>query len=189
MATGGITVKLDGFDVNAQKLRVRSQRFSDRQTRAVQSTANRASDEIETQGRANIAAGGNFSSARWQQGFEAKVSYRSRADINIRVTHSVPYWRVFENGAVIRGRPLLWIPLSGSNADHLGVRARDYPTPLFRVDRKAGGAPLLHDGNAPQYFGKESVTIPRKWRLRDIVRSVARRMGTFYKQAMRDDNG
>jgi hypothetical protein len=186
MATGGVTIRLDGIDTNAEKLRVRSKKFSERQTLAVQAAANRAKEEIETQGRANIAAGGNFSSARWQDGFQAKVSYRSRSDINIRVTHSVFYWHVFEKGATIHGQPLLWIPLSGSNAALRGVRARDYGAPLFRVDR-INGAPLLHDGNAPQYFGKESVTIPRKWRLRDIVRSVARRMGTFYRQAMKNN--
>jgi hypothetical protein len=185
MATGGITIRMDGLDANAQKLRVRAKKFSERQTRAVQEVSQRAKAEIEDQGRANIAAGGNFSSARWQQGFQAKVSYRTRSDINIRVTHSVFYWRVFEEGAVIHGQPLLWIPLSFSEAGQRGVRARDFGAPLFRVDRKSG-APLLMSDSGPQYFGKESVTIPRKWNLRGIVRAVARRMNTFYKQAMRN---
>jgi hypothetical protein len=188
MATGGVTIKLDGIEANAVKLRVHAKKFSEKQTRAIQAAAKRAKDEIETQGRQNIAAGGNFGSARWQDGFQAKLSFENRSNLRIRVTHAVFFWRVFEEGAVIHGNPMLWIPLSGSSADQRKVRARDYGAPLFRVDTKKG-TPLLHDGTAPQYFGKEFVTIPRKWRLRDIVRSVAKRMNTFYRQAMKDNNG
>jgi hypothetical protein len=186
MATGGIDIRMDGLEANAEKLRKRSQKFSERMIRSIQAAANRAKEEIESQGRENIRAGGNFSSPRWQEGFQAKVSYQSRQNINIRVTHDVFYWRVFENGATIFGKPLLWIPLSGSKADLMGVRARDFGAPLFRVDR-INGVPLLHDGTAPQYFGKESVTIPKKWNLRTIVRRVARRLGTFYREAMKDN--
>jgi hypothetical protein len=133
-----------------------------------------------------LAAGGNFSSRRWQQGFRAKISFGSRQDLKIRVTHDVPYWKVFEDGATIRGNPLLWIPMRGSEAAARGVRARDFGQPLFRVDRKAGGAPLLmSSGGHVQYFGKESVRIPKKWSLRAVVRGVARRMGQLYREAMR----
>lgn len=182
----GLKFTMDGVGQLGPKLKVQAKRFSERQVVAIQSSARRAKEEIETQGRANIAAGGNFSSPRWQEGFQARLSFQTRTDLTIRATHAVPYWHVFEHGAVIRGQPMLWIPLTGSNAALRGVRARDYGAPLFRVNRKNGGAPLLHDGNAPQYFGKESVTIPRKWRLRDIVRGVARQMGKFYRQAMKD---
>lgn len=185
----GVKFTMDGVGKLGPKLQVRAKKFNERQIKAIQSSAQRAKEEIETQGRANIAAGGNFSSPRWQDGFQAKISFQSRTDLTIRTTHAVSYWHVFENGAVIRGNPMLWIPLSGSNADVRKVRARDYGAPLFRVDRKNGGAPLLHDGNAPQYFGKESVTIPKKWNLRDIVRNVARQMSKFYRQAMKDSNG
>lgn len=158
--------------------------FSKRQVAGVQTAARHAASEIETLGRANIRAGGDFGSARWQQGFRARLSFRSNVDITIRVTHAVTYWKVFEEGRTIRGRPLLWIPLSFSTAKTLGVRARDYPNRLFRVDR-VGRAPLLLDDTGPQYFGKTSVRIPRKWRLRDIVRRTARNMGRFYREAMR----
>jgi hypothetical protein len=182
----GVKVGMDGVGKLGQTLVVRAKKFSERQIRAIQSTGRRASEEIEEEGRANIAAGGNFSSRRWQQGLQAKVSFASRQDLNIRVTHDVPYWKVFENGAIIRGQPLLWIPMRNSEAAARGVRARDFGQPLFRVDRKSGGAPLLmSSGGKVQYFGKESVRIPKKWNLRAIVRNVSRRMAQYYREAMR----
>jgi hypothetical protein len=91
---------------------------------------------------------------------------------------------VFELGAKIFGRPLLWIPLSFAR-DAQGLRARDFPEPLFRVNR-LGKAPLLMSKTGPKYFGKESVTIPRKWQLRAVIRGVSRRMNRYYKEAMKN---
>lgn len=182
MATGGVQIRLDGMDKCAEKLRVRSKAFSERQTKAIQRAATRVATQIEQEGRANIAQGGNFGSARWQQGFRAKISYFARSNLNIRVTHSVFYWKVFEFGARILGKPLLWIPLPWNKT---GRRAGEFGAPLFRVNR-LGKAPLLLSDDGPQYFGKESVRIPRKWRLRDIVRRNARNLSKFYKEEMKN---
>lgn len=179
-----ITVKYENGRQLGPQFKAGVQRFRERATASIQTAAKRAALDIETQGRANIRAGGNFGSERWQQGFEAKVSFQSRTDLSIRVTHSVPYWKVFEEGRVIRGKPLLWIPLQNTLAASLKVRARDFPDKLFRVER-AGRAPLLlSKSGGPQYFGKSSVRIPRKWRLREIVARVARNMRQYYKEAM-----
>jgi hypothetical protein len=78
---------------------------------------------------------------------------------------------------------MLWIPLSFGNAN--GRRARDYGKPLFRVNRP-GRSPLLMSEDGPQYFGKESVTIPKKWDLRGTVRRIARGLNTIYKEEMRN---
>lgn len=181
----GIKFTFDGGDKCGPLLKSRATKFNERRTLALQATAQKAKEDIETQGRANIRAGGDFGSARWQEGFQAKISYQSRSDLRIRATHSVSYWRVFEYGAKIFGRPLLWIPLSFSAAGKLKVRAKDFPGQLFRVDRK-GKAPLLMNEQGPQYFGKESVTIPKKWTLREIVRDVARNIKSYYQQAMKN---
>ena len=168
-----------------EKLQVRASKFNERRTRAIQEAAKRVALDIEEAGRANIAAGGNFRSARWQEGFRALVSYQSRENLRIRVTHRVSYWKVFEYGARILGRPLLWIPLSFALAASLKVRARDFPGRLFRVDRP-GKAPLLLNEDGPQYFGKESVRIPRKWRLRQVVYQKSRLLRRYYNQAMKN---
>lgn len=179
-----VTFKYENGDKLGPQFKVRVQNFDKKMQAAQLAAARRASAEIERQGRANIRAGGNFGSARWQDGFQAKISFQSAKNIVIRVTHAVFYWKVFEEGRTIHGKPLLWIPLSFSTAGQLGVRARDYPKKLFRVNRP-GRAPLLLDDTGPQYFGKTSVRIPRKWHLRPIVRQIARQMNQFYREAMR----
>jgi len=179
-----VTFKMENGDKIGSQFKRRVKKFSEKMTRATQSAAYRAADEIEVRGREDIRAGGNFGSDRWQDGFRAKVSYKSRTDINIRVTHTVFFWKVFEFGATIHGRPMLWIPLSFA-LDARGVRARDFPGRLFRVNR-LGKAPLLLSDDGPKYFGKESVTIPRKWHLRQIVRDVSREMNDYYKDAMKN---
>lgn len=177
---GSIKVVFDSKGIG-EKFRSRAKNFSERQTTAIQTASRRAADEIENEGRASMRAGGNFGSARWQEGLQCKVSYQSRNDIRIRLTHSTFFWRVFEYGAKIFGRPLLWIPLSFGQAK---TRARDFPGKLFRVNR-IGKAPLLMNEQGPQYVGKESVTIPRKWHLRDVTRRVAKKLGRYYKEAMK----
>lgn len=179
-----VTFKYENGDRLGPQFKASVKRHSERQVIAIQQAATKAAHEIETLGRENIRAGGNFGSARWQQGFRAKLSFRSRSDLVIRVTHAVRYWKVFEEGRVILGKPLLWIPLSFSTAGRLKVRARDYPKRLFRVNRP-GKAPLLLDDEGPQYFGKTQVRIRRKWHLRDIVKRVARNMKQFYREASR----
>lgn len=151
--------------------------------RAAGAAAVRAANEIQTRGRADIAAGGNFGSARWQSGFRAVTRARGR-DFTIEVTSQVPYFMVFELGATIRGKPMLWIPLSFAK-DAQGVMARDFPGGLFRVDRKSGGAPLLLSivTGEPKYFGKESVRIPRKFHIRTIISDVSHQLADFYKRA------
>lgn len=159
-------------------------RFGKRQIFAVQDAGKEAGETILKLGRADMAKAGNFSSQRWQAGLKVRTSYQSRTDITIRVTHDVPYWVVFEEGRVISGKPLLWIPLDFAN-DAQGVRAKDYPGQLFRVDR-AGKAPLLVSDDGPKYFGKEKVTIPKKFHLREIVAKVARTMPALFKKAMKN---
>ena len=76
----GIRIRLDGADKLSGTLRARAKVFGEKQTKAVQATAMRVAQEIENEGRSNIAKGGKFTSARWQDGFRAKVSFISRAN-------------------------------------------------------------------------------------------------------------
>lgn len=149
---------------------------------ALRATAEDAAQEIEDRGRADISSAGNFGS-RWTDGFNARVGEGGGA-IRITVTMAVPYWTVFQHGKTIEGKPLLWIPLDFAS-DAKGVSARDYPGQLFRVDRISGEAPLLMTPGKPaqpKYFGKESVTIPKKFHLIEIIRQVAKRMPAAYRK-------
>jgi hypothetical protein len=146
---------------------------------ALRKTANDAAREIEEKGRQNMASAGRFGQ-RWMDAWHARVS-EGGGFIRIGLIHDIFYWTVFQFGKVIHGKPLLWIPLSFAS-DAQGVMARDYPGKLFRVER-AGRAPLLlTTGGEPKYFGKESVTIPKKFRLLEIAAEVSRDMGKIYKR-------
>lgn len=69
-------------------------------------------EEVKTKARASIAAAGF--SLRWQQALRVDV-YPVRGeslDAAAHIYHRIPYAGVFERGASIPGRPLLWLPLS-----------------------------------------------------------------------------
>jgi len=179
--------------VQGERIGPRFERIGAKARDSIRQASMDAKDEIEERGRADISSAGNFGS-RWTEGFHADVS-EGGGHIRIAVKEDVPYWTVFEYGAVIRGRPLLWIPLSmdyGGSEDAQGVSAKDYPQPLFRVDKKDTGLPLLLSwepgvrGSAkPVYFGKEEVTEPKKFHIRDIVRDVAKKFGQFFTEHFR----
>lgn len=160
-------------------------RAGDRVRAAARGAAHDVADEIETEGRADISAAGKFGS-RWTDGFHADVT-EGGGNVRISVTEDVPYWRVFQDGATIHGKPLLWIPLSFAK-DAQGIYARDYG-PLFRVDR-VGKAPLLLAPGKPaqpKYFGKESVTIPKKFHLVEIARAAARNTKNYFKDRFKSN--
>jgi hypothetical protein len=160
--------------------------IADRQRDAARKAAKDAASEIKEAGDKDISAAGNFGK-RWNSAFHVDVT-EGGGNIRIEPKVDIFYWRVFEYGAVIRGKPMLWIPLSFAT-DAKGVYARDYPGQLFRVNR-AGKAPLLMTPGKPaqaKYFGKESVTIPKKFHLVQITRSIASRMRDLYLE--RFNNG
>jgi hypothetical protein len=182
-----LKIKFDGKKAG-QRLRISLGKKSRLVREAVAATAEIAAVQIEEEGRADIQSSGNFG-PRWTEGFQAKVT-QGGGNYVINVTEAVPYWRVFEFGAEIHGKPLLWIPLSFAG-DAKGVRARDYPGQLFRVDRP-GKAPLLMAPGKPaqaKYFGKESVTIPQKFHLRDVVKGVARGLREIYRSVRSSQKG
>lgn len=174
-----IRITFDGKQAG-RKFTYGMKRQATRVTRAASKTARDVGELMEKEGRANILmAKGKFGS-RWRQGLHAKVTHGG-GNYRISMMHDVPYWRVFEYGATIHGKPLLWIPLSFAT-DAKGVRARDYPGQLFRVDRKSGAAPLLlTPPGIPKYFGKASVTIPQKFHLREVAASISRDIPVLYR--------
>jgi hypothetical protein len=179
-----LRINMEGDKVGP-KLRDQSRRRTEAVRKAIRETAAEVAKRIEDEGRADISSAGNFG-PRWTDGFTATVT-RGGGSTVITTRMAVPYWRVFQFGNVTQGKPLLWIPLSFAS-DALGVRARDYPGQLFRVDRKNGGAPLLLAPGAkgtkaqPKYFGKDHVTIPKKFHLLEIIRDIAREMGDTFRK-------
>jgi hypothetical protein len=106
-----------------------------------------AANQIKKEGRANIGAAGF--SRRWQNALRVDVFPRVgvSADAALLARHRIPYAGVFERGAQIRGKPLLWIPLSGTPAKLGGKRFsprvyRQMIGPL-RAFTSRRGTPLL----------------------------------------------
>jgi hypothetical protein len=158
---------------------------------AAKSAAEDTVDYVVPRARDDISSAGKFGS-KWTGGFKGKVT-QGGGFIKVSFTMGgdppVAYWRVFEEGATIHGKPLLWIPLSFAT-DAKGVSAKDYPGKLFRVDRKSGAAPLLLAAGkpaVPKYFGKESVTIPKKFHLTEIVQDGAKQLKLFFVERMKSD--
>lgn len=107
-----------------------------------------AGDATKRAGRLDIAAAG-FGS-KWQNTLRVNYFPKSGASIDAAafVFHKIPYSVVFEEGATIRGKPLLWVPLKTTPTKGIG---RGKTTPkmlagkglkLFTIKR-AGKPPLL----------------------------------------------
>lgn len=164
-----------------------TERQGDKIRTAVRGAASDAAVEIEARGDVSIEAGGNFGS-RWTEAFHATVtegggSIRISAGFDGDDTVNVA-WPVFEFGATIKAKNpsgLLWIPFSFAG-DAKGVWPSAYPDPLFRVTRKSDGLEMLLSEDGPKYFGKPSVTVPRKWKLREIIRDVAREFHDYFNE-------
>lgn len=161
---------------------------------AMRATAQLEADVIVDLGRADIrkASPAFAKSKRWAPGLNAKVTVRSGTYV-IAVTHTEKtQFFVHQFGATIKAKNksgLLWIPLDFAK-DAQGVMARDFPAPLFRVDRQ-GKAPLLLSAKdkQPKYFGIASVTIPKRFHIFEIIREVSRNAKDIYKKAFKGGFG
>ena len=133
---------------------------------ALDTAKNMIASMIRTQSTADIMAAGNF-------GEDYTGALKVEVDGNtITTTLDAPGASIFETGGTIHGNPLLWIGISGTDAE--GTRASNYPDGLFSVNRRAGGVPLLFSvrDHAPKFFGTPSVFMPKKFHLEEIQLSV-----------------
>jgi hypothetical protein len=176
--------------VAAPKFKQNLAGLHDRFQAALTAAMNMAASLIKQEGDADIAGAGNFG-GRWTTGLHvilegaAGTTQGSMGNMRISMTHDIPYAGIFETGGIIRGNPLLWIPLSGSGADH--IPASEYGGGLFSVQPRSGKHPLLFSiaDKMPKYFGIEQVTIPKKFHLNEIQKSVMANFRQLFDQAFR----
>lgn len=157
--------------VAAPKFKQNLAGLHDRFEKAMTAAMNMAASMIKQRGDADIASAGNFGT-RWTNGLQVNVEGGGAlGKMRIVLTLDQPGAKIFEEGGVIKGKPMLWIPLSFSDA--VGTPASEYNGGLFSVTRRSG-APLLFSiaDKQPKYFGIEQVTIPKKFHLNEIQRSV-----------------
>jgi len=148
-----------------------------------------SADAVE-EGRANIAGSGAFG-PKWQSGLRRRMvgatedgepSLQAKAVI----FHKSGLSGVFEHGATIEGKPLLWIPTNpkAPAASRSGKKL---------VSATVRGQPVLFDANdrdrhrKPLYVGVPSVRIPKKWRIIEIVKEHAARLGELFLQHFKGD--
>ena len=157
--------------VKAQSARLR---------KAITSTAYKIASEVQQRGRVDIAQAGRFG-PNWIFGLRAwklrKESGTRRTVVTVR--HNIPFAEIFEEGGVVRGKPLLWIPIS-TEKDAVGVRARRYNLRLFRITSKKGTPLLITPKGKPKYFGARSVREPKLFHIRQIADDEAKRAGEYF---------
>ena len=155
-------------------------KINEAQAGAVQDAAELA----VTQGQANVAAAG-FSS---QRQVKSKFYPNPGGDPAALVYFYMPFVHVFERGARIGGKPLLWLPIE-QNLPRGIASPRQYGKKLVSVNI-AGKPPLLFDAQnrllGPLFFGTRSITIRKRLDLKRIFFSAAARVLEFFEQRIKD---
>lgn len=155
---------------------------------AVAALRETAADAVQ-EGRRDIAGAGRFG-ARWQQGLQYRTKDATdngepSLQASATIFHKIGFAGVFEFGATIAGKPLLWIPT----------------TPGAPAPRKSGkklvsatvrGRPLLFDAadhdrdRKPLYIGVPSVRIPKKWHITEIIKRHYDLLGVLFLKHFKD---
>jgi hypothetical protein len=102
------------------------------------------------------------------------------------VFHKIGRAGVFESGATIKGRPLLWIPTThgAPSPKKLGRKltfATVNGTPLAFADADKD----RH--RKPLYIGVPQVTISKRFHITEIVKSNVARIAQFFLQRFKGD--
>lgn len=148
--------------------------LQNRASAALLAASNIIASMMQEEARANITSAGNFGE-RWTSGLNVTVS-GTFPRMYLTMTEEVPFWSIFETGGVIEGNPLLWLPISGTDA--AGVRAANYGDLFSARYPRPNGPPLLFAASdkKPRYFGIQSVNIPKKF---NLLGSVKESVGEF----------
>jgi hypothetical protein len=137
------------------------------------------------QGRANIAAAGF--PAQWQKALTSKFFPNEGGDPAALIFDTNPFVGVFERGARISGRPLLWLPLERNLPTGIHT-PRAYRGKLVSVN-VAGKPPLLFDAGkrelGPLFVGVSQVNIRKRFDLHRIFAEAAARMDEFYQKRIK----
>jgi hypothetical protein len=154
---------------------------------AMREAAQETADFILFRTQEDIEEAGNFGD-KWTEMINADISETQRTiRLDVTIDPEGPpqvYWPVFEYSAHIEAKNpsgYMWLPFIGVDRAAAGIDVwpRVYSGNLFRATSKSG-TPLLGDvdaakaGDMPwRYFGVESVDIPKKFHLHEIIKEEA----------------
>lgn len=170
--------------------------------KAATAAVREAGEIAKRDGRASIAAAGF--SRKWQNALRVNI-YPPQGD-SLRpaafIFHKIRYAGVFEEGAVIAGQPLLWLPLPS-----VPLRRGRPMTPSQYVRsigplvsaQRPGGPPLLFSkyrsgrrrrkaGNQdrkPLYIGLTSVEIAKRFDIKGAARNAAAQLPDLFEKHLR----
>lgn len=165
---------------------------------AATAAVRQASEIAKRDGRASIASAGF--SAKWQKALQDKVFPEQGTSMSPAavIFHKIPYANVFEDGAIIAGKPTLYLPITGAPLPT--ARGGRKMTPKLYVQQvgplvpiKRPGRPTLLAGKGkgtkgkvvPLFFGISTVSINQKFKIVEAVRRAAARLGEFYVRNFR----
>ena len=142
------------------------------------------------EGRSNIAGAGHFT-GKWQSGLQFKLQDADAGgepslQAKALIFHSYGLASVFEFGAHIEGKPLLWIPTK-PGAPRAGRSGKKLVSATVR------GTPMLFDANdkdrkrKPLYIGVTSVHIPKTFNIIEIIKQNAAKLGEAFLNRFKDE--
>lgn len=155
-----------------------------------------ASAEILRRGRANIAGAGF--SARWQKSLQTRVfpaGEKGQKDAAAIIFSTIPYAGVFQEGAVISGQPLLWLPLDtvprGVGGRPLSPRQAAAKFGGLTSLNRPGRRPLLvaktrGGGFVPLFVGVERVSIRKRFAVIEVVEDVGGHLAESFEKHLKD---
>ncbi len=147
--------------------------------------------ESVQEGRKDIAAAGPNFGENWQQGLKygtknARQNGKALLSAQATIYHRFGIAGVFEFGAVIAGKPLLWIPTT-----------RGGPAPKKSgkklVSATVNGQPMLFDAGdkdrhrKPLYIGVPQVNIKKRFHITEIVKDNVKHMAAFFIKNFKGD--
>ena len=153
-------------------------------TAAIAALRETAANAVQ-EGRENIAGAGRFG-PKWQSGLQYRTKDAGEENAPSLQAKAIIFHRfgiagVFEHGATIQGKPLLWIPTTrgAPAASKSGKKL---------VSATVRGKPMLFDANdrdrqrKPLYIGVPQVRIRKQFHITEIVKQhVARIAQVFIK--------
>ena len=157
-------------------------------TAAVAALRDVAASSVQ-EGRRDIAGSGRFTG-----GWVSRLQYRTSGateggepslQASAVVFHTIGLAGIFEHGATISGKPLLWIPTrrgdppAGSSGKKL-TSATVRGTPMsFDADEK-------NRQRKPLYIGVPSVRVPKKWHITEIVKKHVAQIAQAFLRHFKD---
>jgi hypothetical protein len=158
-------------------------------TAAVAALRETAADSVQ-EGRTNIASSGRFG-GKWISGLRYRTvdaidnSGEPSLQAKAIVFHSFGIAGVFEYGAMIAGKRLLWIPttLGAPPAGRSGKKL---------ISATVRGQPVLFDASdhdrhrKPLYVGVPLARIPKKWNITEIVKEHVAKIAELFIKHFKD---